>query len=213
MDLDWLRGALDIIEVSGQLLFPDRIVRVGLHGTEEIRIRIRPPSKAEILEAQEEAREICKARGCEGDDAVLGELDAFCLLARMIRAWDPPHGQQYTAEALFDGFDSRSLYSALERAKGYDRLIDPVVTAKTSEDVIEACGEAAKRRNLPPLDHYRWERAERLHAFYGVPACAVTDAQAVLAIHRDLYSGAMLLDELRAILRGESYKARRSLYL
>lgn len=155
---EWLQGKtiedLDVVENSNRLLFADTIKRKGPKGQLiEEQVRVRVPRMDDQVKARIEAVDMARKFKIDRDkDADLfEEFETIAMLSRCIREKDDPHGQAYTFDQLYTGYDANSLYDIWNRIQHYNKMTDPRLSDPDIQDVVVAAMGIAKKKNLSPL--------------------------------------------------------------
>ncbi len=150
---------LEVLEVAGRLLFPEKILRRTKSGMcEEIPVLIQIPRSHELRKARVEARRIAKKDGLDPklDRDLIDELETVCTLSHAIRNTKPPDHEPWEPfpRTLEEKYDKSSLAQIWAKIDALTRVVDPAPDSISQDEMIALASAIAKERNLGPLFVY-----------------------------------------------------------
>ncbi|MCP4674344.1 MAG: hypothetical protein GY854_02265 [Deltaproteobacteria bacterium] len=153
---DW--GELEVLEVAGRLLFPDKIYRRTKDGSfNEVPVLIQVPRLPELRKARVEARQIAKEDGLDLklDSDLVDDLEVVCTLSHAIRNVKPDHEPwEPYPRALEKHYDKTSLQQIWAKIDALTKVVDPAPDKISPNEMIALMSAIAKERNLGPLFVY-----------------------------------------------------------
>lgn len=148
-------GELEVLEVDGRLMFPEKIYRRKGDGTFDSKpVLLTVPREPDLRWARTESRRLAEEAGLDLDRDVkyVDNLETLCVLSRCMR--DPKNPKDefdpFPAQ-LEESWDRESLLQIYEKINRYSLVVDPRPEMITDEQMLAVVAAIVKERNILPL--------------------------------------------------------------
>lgn len=151
-------GDLEVLEVAGRLMFPDKIYRRKAGGKfDEVPVLIQVPRLPELTKARVEARKIAQEEGLDLklDRNLFDDWETICILSYALRNPKPDHERwEPFPKSLAEKYDRETLTQVWAKIENLRHVIDPAPDKITANEMFALISAIAKERNLGPLHVY-----------------------------------------------------------